>query len=85
MIAPQMTHRVNRTGMLVTAVAVVIGGVLLWVYYAKNTQLAHTTVKPITSTAQAVSTTKQVKADLDSINVNAQLDTSEIDNVLNNQ
>ena len=84
-------HGFAHAGILAVVAVVAISGLLLWVYYNKSAQLAQTntgstsSVQPITTTAQAVSGVQQVQASLNSLNVNAQLDTSTIDSVLNNQ
>ncbi len=80
-----------HAGILAAVGIVAISGLLLWVYYSRSAQLAQTnsagvnTTQPIATTAQAVSGVKQVQASLSSLHVNAQLDTSTIDAVLNNQ
>lgn len=73
-----------HAGVFVVVAVVVISGVLVWVYVSKSSQLA--TAEPqIKSTGQAVSSARQVKQDIDNINIDAELDTTEIDAVLQAQ
>jgi len=68
-------------GVFVVAAVVVLSGVLVWLYISKSTELA-TTEPQVTTTAQAVSSTRQVKEDLDNLDIDKDLDMSDIDAVL---
>lgn len=70
-----------HVGIFVVVAVVAISGVLVWVYLNKSAPLA-TKDSQITTTGQAISTTRQVKNDIENINIDNQLDTSEIDSVL---
>lgn len=70
-----------NAGVFVVAAVVVLSGVLVWLYISKSTQFA-TTEPPVKTTAQAVSSARQVKEDLNNIDIDKELDMSEIDAVL---
>lgn len=70
-----------HAGVFVVVAVVAISGVLVWVYLSKNSPLA-TADPQIKSTSQAINSSRQVKADVEQVNIDTELDTSEIDSVL---